>query len=298
MLSARLPAWRVATLEVDLRAEGVGELWGDGEGDTNALDERDRLRPAGDHEREHSARSERQIARCDGRIWKHGLADGRYRMAGGVPHMKARTLFAEGLGTALLVFFGAGTATLTFGFKIAGTSPSAGVVATALAFGLVLLVLVYGIGPISDCHVNPAVTVGFLAARRISLVDALGYWGAQLVGGIAGAAGLYGIVHTASSYHASLGLGADTFRIRRQLAGTSGLVAYGLRAHLAAKTFWTFSIWDDHAGLDAFADSDPHRRITQRLKPRMGERHFEFFPITGSEHPWRWERITTALGVG
>ena len=43
--------------------------------------------------------------------------------------MKARALFAEGLGTALLVFFGAGTATLTFGFKVAGTSPSAGVVA-------------------------------------------------------------------------------------------------------------------------------------------------------------------------
>ena len=74
-----------------------------------------------------------------------------------------------------------------------------------------LLVLVYGIGPIAGCHVNPAVTIGFLAARRISLADALGYWGAQLVGGIAGAAGLYGIVHTASSYHASMGLGADGY---------------------------------------------------------------------------------------
>jgi aquaporin Z len=118
--------------------------------------------------------------------------------------MKSRSLFAEALGTALLVFFGAGTATLTFGFKITGASVSAGVVATALAFGLVLLVLVYGIGPISGCHVNPAVTIGFLAARRITLADALGYWVAQVAGGIAGAAGLFGLLHLSSGYQASL----------------------------------------------------------------------------------------------
>jgi aquaporin Z len=125
--------------------------------------------------------------------------------------MKPRSLFAEGLGTALLVFFGAGTATLTFGMKITGTSVSAGVVATALAFGLVLLVLVYGIGPISGCHVNPAVTIGFLVSRRISLADALGYWAAQIVGGIAGAAGLYGMFRLTSAYRASDGLGANGF---------------------------------------------------------------------------------------
>jgi hypothetical protein len=74
--------------------------------------------------------------------------------------MNPRSLFAELLGTALLVFFGVGTATLSFGFKVTGASTSAGVIATALAFGLVLLVLVYAIGPISGCHVNPAVTMG------------------------------------------------------------------------------------------------------------------------------------------
>ncbi len=125
--------------------------------------------------------------------------------------MKARALFAEALGTALLVFFGAGAATLSFGFKVAGASPAAGVVVTALVFGLVLLVLVYGIGAISGCHVNPAVTMGFLAGRRIAILDALGYWAAQLVGGIAGAAGLYGIVRTTSIYRASMGLGADGY---------------------------------------------------------------------------------------
>ena len=125
--------------------------------------------------------------------------------------MKPRSLVAEALGTALLVFFGAGAATLCFGFKVTGTSVAAGVVMTALTFGLVLLVLVYGIGPISGCHVNPAVTMGFLAARRISLSDAIGYWVAQVVGGIAGAAGLYGVVHTSRLYHPGVGLGADGY---------------------------------------------------------------------------------------
>lgn len=139
--------------------------------------------------------------------------------------MKARSLFAEGLGTALLVFFGAGTATLTFGMKITGTSVSAGVVATALAFGLVLLVLVYGIGPISGCHVNPAVTIGFLVSRRIKLADALGYWSAQIVGGIVGAAGLYGMFRLTSAYRASDGLGANGFGAS-SMTGTNAAGAF------------------------------------------------------------------------
>jgi aquaporin Z len=122
-----------------------------------------------------------------------------------------RSLLAEALGTALLVFVAVGTATLSFGFEVAGASASAGVVATALAFGLVLTAMVYAVGPISGCHINPAVTIGFLAARRISLADAAGYWAAQLVGAIAGAAVLYGAVHAASSYEGSMGLGADGY---------------------------------------------------------------------------------------
>ena len=73
-----------------------------------------------------------------------------------------RKASAEFLGTALLVFFGVGAATLSFGFGATGTSFSAGVVATALTFGLVLMALAYSLGPISGCHVNPAVTLGVL----------------------------------------------------------------------------------------------------------------------------------------
>jgi aquaporin Z len=125
---------------------------------------------------------------------------------------KWRSLFAEALGTALLVFFAVGTATLTFGFKVTGASESAGVVATALAFGLVLLVLVYAIGPVSGCHINPAVTIGFLVAGRIKVADAVGYWAAQVVGGIVGAAALFGVFHLTSHYAAGTeGLGTDGY---------------------------------------------------------------------------------------
>ncbi len=147
--------------------------------------------------------------------------------------MKPRSLVAEALGTALLVFFGAGAATLCFGFKIAGSSLAAGDIVTALVFGLVLLALVFGIGPISGCHVNPAVTIGFLAARRISLTDAIGYWVAQVIGGIVGAAGLYGVVHTSSLYHPSVGLGADGY-------GKSSIIGANAAGAFVAEIILTF----------------------------------------------------------
>lgn len=126
--------------------------------------------------------------------------------------MNIRSLFAEALGTALLVFIAVGTATLSFGYRFAGSSGSAGVVATALAFGLVLGVLVYAIGPISGCHINPAVTMGFWVAGRMSIEDAIGYWVAQFVGGVAGAAALFGVFQGTPDYSRStVGLGADGY---------------------------------------------------------------------------------------
>ena len=87
----------------------------------------------------------------------------------------SKKLVTEAIGTALLVFFAVGVATLSFGFKFDGASVSAGVVATALCFGLVILALAYALGPISGAHVNPAVTAGFLVSRRITWQEAVGY---------------------------------------------------------------------------------------------------------------------------
>lgn len=124
--------------------------------------------------------------------------------------MDGRKLVAEFLGTMLLVIFAVGVATLSFGFKFAGASTSAGVVTTAFAFGLVLLALVYTIGPISGCHVNPAVTIGFVASGRMTVTEAIGYWIAQLAGGIVGAVVLWAILEGSPQYsRATTGLGAD-----------------------------------------------------------------------------------------
>jgi aquaporin Z len=121
-----------------------------------------------------------------------------------------RKLIAEMVGTALLVFFGVGVATLTFGFHLAGLSPSAGVVATALAFGVVLLALAYAIGPVSGCHVNPAVTLGVLLTGRMSLSEAAVYWVGQFAGGIIGALVLWGVVGQSPVYSkADTGLGTN-----------------------------------------------------------------------------------------
>jgi hypothetical protein len=83
----------------------------------------------------------------------------------------------------------------------------------------------------------------------------------------------------------------DTLRIRRQLAHTDGLVGYSLNAQLSRKTFWTFSVWADRASLDAFAATDPHHQIMQRLRPRMDETRFKFFAIPGSKLPMTWDEM-------
>jgi aquaporin Z len=123
-----------------------------------------------------------------------------------------RKLTAEFLGTAILVFVAVGVATLSFGFRFAGFSRSAGIVATALAFGLVLVALVYAIGPVSGCHINPAVTLGFLVSGRMPLLEALGYFVAEVAGGIVGALTLWGIFTGSPAYHTNVqGLGADGY---------------------------------------------------------------------------------------
>ena len=127
-----------------------------------------------------------------------------------------RKIVAEFLGTATLVFMACGVATLSFGrgFNFAGVSLSlsAGIVATALAFGLVLLALVYVIGPISGCHVNPAVTIAAVFARRMSVAEGLRYAAAQFAGGIVGALLLWAVFSSSPLYHRRVtGLGADGY---------------------------------------------------------------------------------------
>jgi len=86
-----------------------------------------------------------------------------------------------------------------------------------------------------------------------------------------------------------------TLAIRRQLARADGLVGYALDAELARKTFWTFSVWQDQASLDAFAAADPHRAIIRRLRPLMGQTRFEFFQVPGSDLPLTWDQMKASV---
>lgn len=148
--------------------------------------------------------------------------------------MQIRKLVAEFLGTAALVFFAVGIATLAFGFKLIGGSPAAGIVMTALGFGLVLLALAYALGPISGCHVNPAVTLGFVLTERMSLKEAGGYWLAQFLGGIVGAFALWAVFHGSPEYSvATVGLGTNGW-------GEHSMIGLGLWGAFAAEVLLTF----------------------------------------------------------
>jgi len=94
---------------------------------------------------------------------------------------------AECFGTFTLVFVACGVAIVT-GAGAANALP------TALAFGLVILAMVYCIGPISGCHINPAVSVAMLCNKKMSWSEFGCYIAAQFVGATLGAAALYGIV--------------------------------------------------------------------------------------------------------
>jgi aquaporin Z len=112
---------------------------------------------------------------------------------------------AELVGTFVLVFGGVGSAVLAGG-KI-------GFVGVSFAFGLSLLAMVYTIGPISGCHINPAVTIGLLLHRKIAVRKASGYIAAQIAGSIIASFLILLIARGApSGYDASVaGLGANGF---------------------------------------------------------------------------------------
>jgi aquaporin Z len=90
---------------------------------------------------------------------------------------------AEFIGTLTLVLFGCGAAVLG--------GEHVGQLGIALAFGFAIVAMAYGIGPISGCHVNPAVSLGFFIAGRMSSRDMLVHWVAQFAGATAGAAILW-----------------------------------------------------------------------------------------------------------
>jgi aquaporin Z len=89
-----------------------------------------------------------------------------------------RKLVAEVVGTFVLVFGGCGSAVFSAAFPQVGI----GLLGVSLAFGLTVLGCAYGLGHVSGCHLNPAVTAGLCAARRFSWREFPGYVAAQVIG--------------------------------------------------------------------------------------------------------------------
>jgi len=117
--------------------------------------------------------------------------------------MQTRKLVAEFVGTFLLVFIAVGAA--VSGLK------SAGVIAVAVAFGFVLIFAAYAFGPVSGAHVNPAVTLGMVIARKQPIVEAVGYWLAQFAGAIVAAGVLKYLVSSGGVKDETGGLGSNAY---------------------------------------------------------------------------------------
>src|SRR5688572_2447733 len=108
----------------------------------------------------------------------------------------SRKLAAEFVGTAALVICGPGTAAATGVIAKSSGVPFSmaqlGVI--SFAFMMVIIAMIYTIGHISGCHINPAVTLALAAARKTPWSDVPGYLAAQFLGGIAGAFAIWGIL--------------------------------------------------------------------------------------------------------
>jgi aquaporin Z len=110
---------------------------------------------------------------------------------------------AEFIGTFALVFFGCGAAAIG-GMGTGATAVD--LLGIASAFGFAIVAMAYGIGPISGCHVNPAVSFGVFVAGRMSSAEMVSYWIAQVLGAIVGAVVLYIILSgKASGWNGGLG---------------------------------------------------------------------------------------------
>ena len=101
-----------------------------------------------------------------------------------------KKLLAESIGTMALVLMGCGAAVMN-----GGATSVAAVLTIAFAFGLSVVAMAYAIGPISGCHINPAITLGVWLSGRMERNEALAYMASQVAGAIVGSAILYLLVH-------------------------------------------------------------------------------------------------------
>lgn len=140
----------------------------------------------------------------------------------------SKRCFAEFLGTFWLVFGGCGSAVLAAAFPNLGI----GFAGVALAFGLTLLTMAFTIGPISGCHINPAVSIGLVVGKRFPVSELLPYVIAQVLGGIVGSGTLYLIASGKEGFSLAGGFASNGY-------GAHSPGGYSLLACFAAEVVLT-----------------------------------------------------------
>ncbi|MCR4815457.1 MAG: aquaporin [Lachnospiraceae bacterium] len=141
-----------------------------------------------------------------------------------------KKFIAEFIGTCVLVTLGCGTAMLT------GCEHWGGYLATALAFGLVIVGMAYCVGNISGCHINPAVSLAVFINGGISLKDFFGYIVSQCLGALAGAGLLAAIFGLGGITDATGGFGSNG------LAGVNGSIFAGLLVEVVLTFIFVLTI--------------------------------------------------------
>lgn len=142
------------------------------------------------------------------------------------PVSSAKKYIAELIGTMVLVLAGCGSAVIA-GFYV-------GNLGIAFAFGLSVLIMVYAIGGISGCHINPAITVSMLAAGKIGVKDAVLYIIFQCIGAVIGAGILYAIATGVPTYNIAVdGLGQNGY-------GAASPAGYSLVAAFISEVVFSF----------------------------------------------------------
>jgi aquaporin Z len=140
----------------------------------------------------------------------------------------SRRAIAEFIGTFWLVFGGCGSAVLAAAFPNVGI----GLLGVSFAFGLTVLTMAYAIGHVSGCHLNPAVSVGLVVAKRFPASNLLAYVVAQVAGGIVAAAVLYVIASGKAGFDLAGGFASNGY-------GAHSPGGYSLTACLVAEVVLT-----------------------------------------------------------
>src|SRR3954447_21562483 len=132
------------------------------------------------------------------------------RIGGAMQYSLPQRVVAETLGTALLVLVGPGSvvATLTLAGKATPAISGADLLGISFAFGLIIAALVYALGKVSGCHINPAVTFALAATKRFPWRELPTYWAAQVLGAVLGALGIWALF---TQTGIDLGMGQTSF---------------------------------------------------------------------------------------